>query len=152
MKKSILILFLILSHTSFAQYSAISVFPTEQTILASFENMNNDGFGTHVGMGVIVGETPYHFIYRTPYTYLTKVGINYGFLKNGIVLGAGIKTDIISNPNPKFYPDIIIKLQPIKLLTGNRDIWDISISYDISDGNYIGFGFSIPYRYGSYYK
>ena len=152
MKKSIVILFLLLTSVVKGQYSAVTVFPSESSILASFENMNNEGFGMFVGQGIIVGSTCSPYIYRTPYVYLTRAGINYGFLKSGVVVGVGIKTDLLSNPNPKFFTDFMIKLQPIKLLTGNRDIWDISITYDISDGNYIGFGFSIPYRYGSYYK
>jgi len=33
-----------------------------------------------------------------------------------------------------------------------KDIWDVSVTVGVSDVAYIGFGISIPYRYGTYYR
>ena len=151
MKKILLILSLLLNTSIFAQYSGLTVFPNNRSVLCSFENINDNRFGFHMGCFYQAGATSSPYIYRTPYMYFNRIGVNYGILNSGIVLMAGTKIDLISGPDPKIYPDATIKVQPIKLLAGNPDIWDISISYNISNKNYIGFGISIPYRYGSYY-
>lgn len=151
MKKILLLLSLLLNTSVFAQYSGLTVFPEDRSVLCSFENIDDSRFGFHMGGFYQIGATSSPYIYRTPYMYFNRIGINYGFLNSGVVLMVGTKIDLISGPDAKFYPDATIKLQPIKLLTGNANIWDISISYNISDKNYIGFGISIPYRYGSYY-
>jgi len=81
---------------------------------------------------------------RTPYEYLNRIGINYGLLKNGIVVGAGIKADMINFFEPQYYPDFFVKLQPIKLITQKRDMWDVSLTLNYSDKPYVGFGVAIP--------
>lgn len=152
MKKIILFLLILISVPSYGQYSGLTVIPDESSAICSFENIDDDNFGFYIGGYYKIGATSNPYIYRTPYSYFNRIGINYGILKCGIVLGAGIKVDLISGPDAIFYPDFMVKLQPIKLLSRNKDIWDISVTCGISDKPYVGFGISIPYRYGSYYR
>jgi hypothetical protein len=152
MKKILILLFIFLNTVVYGQYSALTVFPTDNSVLASFENIDDDNWGFQIGGFYKIGATSSPYIYKTPYMCFNRVGINYGLLHCGIVLAAGIKVDMISGPDAIIYPDFTVKFQPLKLLTRNKDMWDVSISYNISDKSYIGFGISIPYRYGSYYR
>lgn len=152
MKRIITVVLLLLNSVVYGQYSSLNVFPADNTVLASFENINNDGFGIQIGGYYKIGSTQSPYIYRTPYMYFNSIGVNYGFLHSGLVVGAGIKVDLISGPDPLVYPDLTIKFQPIKLLTKKRDIWDVSVMCDISNKLSFGFGISIPYRYGTYYR
>lgn len=152
MKKIILFLLILISVPSYGQYSGLTVVPEDRSVICSFENINDDNFGFYIGAYYKIGATSNPYIYRTPYAYFNRIGITYGLLKCGVVLGAGVKTDLTIGPDPVFYPDVMVKLQPIKLLTRNKDIWDVSVTVGVSDIPYIGFGISIPYRYGTYYR
>jgi len=130
----------------------LTVFPDDHSFLCSYENIDDNNFGFQIGGYYQLGSTSSTFIYRTPYSYFNRIGINYGFLHSGLVLGLGVKLDLMSGPDANFYPDVTLKFQPLKLLTENKDIWDVSVSYNISDKQFVGFGISIPFRYGSYYR
>ena len=152
MKKILTLFLLCLNTIVYGQYSGLTVIPNDRSVICSFENIDDNNFGFYVGAYYKVGQTSSPYIYRTPYMYFNRIGINYGFLKCGLVVGAGVKTDLTLGPDPVFYPDVMVKLQPIKLLTRKKDIWDVSVTVGVSDVAYIGFGISIPYRYGTYYR
>lgn len=152
MKKLITLLFILYSHISYGQYSGLTVIPQDRHIICSFENINDDNFGFYIGAFYKLGTTLNPFMYRTPYAYFNRMGITYGFLKCGLVIGAGIKTNLTINSDPVFHPDVMVKLQPIKLLTRKKDIWDVSVTVGIIGDPFVGFGISIPYRYGTYYN
>lgn len=146
MKKfKIFILFFLISNTVFSQYSEISVIPQDRnSLIFSIENISNKNFGIYFGGVCEIGVTSSPYIYRTPYTYFNRIGISYGILKCGVVFCYGIKSDPQSGPYPIFYQNFILKIHPIKLFSGKKNIWDISLIYDFSDSNYQGFGICIP--------
>jgi hypothetical protein len=147
MKKIITLLIVLYSHMSYGQYSGLTIIPQERSFICSFENVNDNNFGFYIGA---VHRIPH--IYRTPYDCLNRIGITYGFLKCGLVAGVGIKTDLIAGPEPILYPDVMLKIQPIKLLTLKKNIWDVSVTFGIANTPYIGFGISNPYWCVNYYR
>lgn len=143
--KLFFILWIILPKNSFGQYNSIVVFPQDNSsILVSVENIGDANFGFQIGSIVQIGMTSSPYIYRTPFVSLNRFGINAGILNCGIVLAFGAKIDMLSGPKAIFYPDYMVKLQPLKLLSGNKNIWDVCLVYDYSDNVYYGFGISIP--------
>jgi hypothetical protein len=144
MKKLITIIIMFLSIPVYSQYMSVTAFPSDNSLLLGSENVDGKGWGFHFGVFYQIGATQYPYVYRSPYDYLNRIGINYGFLKSGIVVGAGIKADVVNFFEPQYYPDFFVKLQPIKLITQKRNIWDVSLTLNYSDKPYVGFGVSIP--------
>ena len=108
-----------LSTTVYSQYASITAFPEDNGILIGSENVDGKGWRSHFGVYYQIGTT-YPYAYQTPYEYLNRIGINYDFLKNGIVVGVGIRSDIINFFEPQYYPDFFVKLRPIKLFTQKK--------------------------------
>jgi hypothetical protein len=147
MKTIITTIMLFLTINLWGQYSGITYFPDERSFMLSLENTDNKGWGIHVGGGynMWLVSTPISQVNPSP--YLDRFGINYGILKSGVVIGTGIKFNTLPNTNNDVRPEVWFKLQPLKLLTQNRNQWDVSVTYSISDKQYWGFGLSIPIQY-----
>lgn len=82
--------------------------------------------------------------------YPNRLGINYGFFRNGINLGVGGKMVLNDYQDVQFYPDVMIRLHPLKLITQNQRITDISLIVNISNTIEFGAGLSIPFFLNRY--
>ena len=82
--------------------------------------------------------------------YPNRLGINYGFLRNGINLGVGGKMVLYDNEPADFYPDVMIRLHPIKLITQNSRSIDIALILNVSNTIEFGAGLSIPFLLNRY--
>ena len=82
--------------------------------------------------------------------YPNRLGINYGFLRNGINLGVGGKMILDDIEPAEFYPDIMVRLHPIKLITKNARSLDIALILNISNTIEFGAGLSIPFILNRY--
>jgi len=82
--------------------------------------------------------------------YPNRLGINYGFLRNGINLGIGCKMVLTDFESAQFYPDVMIRLHPIKLITQNARSLDIALILNISNNIGFGAGLSIPFFLNRY--
>lgn len=132
-----------MAKTSFSQYSGLTYFPNDNSFLTSVENIENLSIGTHIGLCFTPNE--YYNGYRT--VYFNRFGVNFGILKCGIVFMGGIKINLDASHNIIISPDYTMKLQLFKLLTGNKNIFDFTFSYNISNNPSWGFGIAIPRRY-----
>ena len=83
-------------------------------------------------------------------TYPNRLGINYGFLRNGINLGVGGKMILYTSKPADFYPDIMIRLHPLKLITQNSRSIDIALILNVSNTIEFGAGLSIPFLLNRY--
>lgn len=147
MKKIILILILFLTSKVWGQYSGITYFPGEQSFMLSMENLDTKGFGIHAGGGYNMWMVSAPIGQMNPSPYLNRFGINYGILKNGLVIGTGVKFNTLPNTNEKIKPEVWVKFHPLKMVTQKRNQWDIAIAYSVSNEKYWGFGLAIPLQY-----
>lgn len=82
--------------------------------------------------------------------YPNRLGINYGFFRNGLNVGVGGKMILNDFEPAKFYPDVMVKLHPIKFTTKNCRSIDIAIILNISNTIDFGGGMSIPFLFNRY--
>jgi hypothetical protein len=147
MKTIITTIMLFLTINLWGQYSGITYFPNEGSFMVSMENSDGKGWGIHAGGGynMFIVTNPVNSMNPNP--YLDRFGINYGILKSGIVIGTGIKFNTLPNTDKDLRPEVWIKLHPLKLITQNRNQWDVSVTYSISEKRYWGFGLAIPLQF-----
>lgn len=159
MRVSTIILTLLLSINSvFGQSSTIGVLFNGDLFLAT-DNVNttviNDrnpyspwGIYTTAQLNIVnTGGLP---TMSSAGNYPNRLGINYGFLRNGINLGVGGKMIIHDFEPAEFYPDVMVRLHPIKLLTQNPRSIDIALILNISNTVEFGAGISIPFLLNRY--
>jgi hypothetical protein len=159
MKLSTLILVLIISiRCVYSQSSTIGVlysgdlFLSTDNINTSVINGNNPyspwGFYTTLQLEILqIGWIP---VYTNNNNYPNRLGINYGFFRNGINLGVGGKMVLYDFKPAKFYPDVMVRLHPIKLITQNARSLDVSFIMNISNTVEFGAGLSIPFLLNRY--
>lgn len=143
MKIKILFILMSLGLVSKAQHADISVYPNVNNVIISFERLAGPlGFygGAHYRMGVYSYN---RYAVRPVHTRLSRLGINAGFKKSGIVLGIGTAIDM-TGPDPKFYPNINVRLHPIMLLSKEQQKIDVSVSVDVANYIVCGFGIVLP--------
>lgn len=159
MRLSTLIITLFISINSvFAQSSTVGVLFSGDLFLST-DNINtmviNDrnpyspwGIYTTAQLNIInTGGMP---MVTSNGNYPNRLGINYGFLRNGINLGVGGKMVLDDFEPAQFYPDVMIRLHPIKLITQNARSLDIAIILNISNTIEFGAGLSIPFILNRY--
>jgi len=115
--------------------------------MLSMENLDTKGFGIHAGGGYNMWMVSAPIGQMNPSPYLNRFGINYGILKNGLVIGTGVKFNTLPNTNEKIKPEVWVKFHPLKMVTQKRNQWDIAIAYSVSNEKYWGFGLAIPLQY-----
>lgn len=160
MRVSTLIITLFITvNTVFAQSSTVGVLFGSGDLFLSTDNINTSvinsrnpyapwGIYTTGQLNIInTGGVP---IISETGAYPNRLGINYGFLRNGINLGIGGKMVLYNTEPADFYPDIMIRLHPIKLLSQNPRAIDIAIIFNVSNTVEFGAGLSIPFILNRY--
>jgi len=160
MRVSTLIITLFISINSvFSQSSTVGVLFSSGDLFLSTDNINTSvinsrnpyapwGIYTTGQLNIInTGGVP---IINQTGAYPNRLGINYGFLRNGINLGVGGKMVLYNTEPADFYPDLMIRLHPIKLLSQNPRAIDIAIIFNVSNTVEFGAGLSIPFLLNRY--
>jgi len=160
MKQSIFLITLLLMVTKgYSQSSTVGVLFGSGDLFLSTDNINTSvinsrnpyapwGIYTTGQLNIInTGGVP---IMNQTGTYPNRLGINYGFLRNGINVGVGGKMVLYTSEPADFYPDVMIRLNPIKLITQNSRSIDISLILNISNTVEFGAGLSIPFLLNRY--
>jgi len=160
MRVSTLIITLFISINSvFSQSSTVGVLFGSGDLFLSTDNINTSvinsrnpyapwGIYTTGQLNIInTGGVP---IINQTGAYPNRLGINYGFLRNGINLGVGGKMVLYNTEPADFYPDLMIRLHPIKLLSQNPRAIDIAIIFNVSNTVEFGAGLSIPFLLNRY--
>ena len=160
MRVSTLIITLFISINSvFSQSSTVGVLFGSGDLFLSTDNINTSvinsrnpyapwGIYTTGQLNIInTGGVP---IINQTGAYPNRLGVNYGFLRNGINLGVGGKMVLYNTEPADFYPDLMIRLHPIKLLSQNPRAIDIAIIFNVSNTVEFGAGLSIPFLLNRY--
>jgi len=160
MRVSTLIITLFISINSvFSQSSTVGVLFSSGDLFLSTDNINTSvinsrnpyapwGIYTTGQLNIInTGGVP---IINQTGAYPNRLGINYGFLRNGLNLGVGGKMVLYNTEPADFYPDFMIRLHPIKLLSQNPRAIDIAIIFNVSNTVEFGAGLSIPFLLNRY--
>lgn len=160
MRVSTLIITLFISiNCVFSQSSTVGVLFGSGDLFLSTDNINTSvinsrnpyapwGIYTTGQLNIInTGGVP---IINQTGAYPNRLGINYGFLRNGINLGVGGKMVLYNTEPADFYPDLMIRLHPIKLLSQNPRAIDIAIIFNVSNTVEFGAGLSIPFLLNRY--
>lgn len=160
MRVSTLIITLFISINSvFSQSSTVGVLFNSGDLFLSTDNINTSVINSRnpyapwgiyaTGQLNIINTGGVPIINQTG-AYPNRLGINYGFLRNGLNLGVGGKMVLYNTEPADFYPDFMIRLHPIKLLSQNPRAIDIAIIFNVSNTVEFGAGLSIPFLLNRY--
>ncbi len=141
--KLLLIIILLKSSNTNAQpYVELSYTPYSSMISCT---MSSSIIGFYIGAQMRWGVWD-GIIHHKNEATLGSFGITAGVLKSGIVVGAGLKTDMISGPDIYISPDLNVRFHPFVLLFHNKNVpVDMSISFDVSS-KYPLLGLGFMYR------
>lgn len=144
MKRTILLLLLFVGIKGYSQSSTVGFLPATKEIVLCTDNINTTTFYSPYGLYTIYN--PSNMLTGTYLDYFPRtLGANVAFLKNGVNVGAGISVQFLPFDEYELYPDFLIRVHPIKLLSKNPRSADLSLMLNISKKIQFGFGVSIPF-------
>lgn len=144
MKRTILLLLLFVGIKGYSQSSTVGFLPATKEIVLCTDNINTTTFYSPYGLYTIYN--PSNMLTGTYLDYFPRtLGANVAFLKNGVNVGAGISVQFLPFDEYELYPDFLIRVHPIKLLSKNPRSADLSLMLNISKKTQFGFGVSIPF-------
>jgi len=146
MKKYLICLFLLICYNTKSQYVDLIFQEQDQSFIVSSEDINETSLGLYFGAFYKIGLTNVPYIYRTPFSYLNRLGLTKGIFNQSLVFNGGIKFIAYETPYIQSFFEYGVKLHPIKLITQNRNIIDFSFSFNKSNSEFYGIGLSIPIR------
>lgn len=144
MRRTILLLLLFVGIKGYSQSSTVGFLPATKEIVLCTDNINTTTFYSPYGLYTIYN--PSNMLTGTYLDYFPRtLGANVAFLKNGVNVGAGISVQFLPFDEYELYPDFLIRVHPIKLLSKNPRSADLSLMLNISKKTQFGFGVSIPF-------
>lgn len=144
MRRTILLLLLFVGIKGYSQSSTVGFLPATQEIVLCTDNINTTTFYSPYGLYTIYN--PSNMLTGSYLDYFPRtLGANVAFLKNGVNVGAGISVQFLPFDEYELYPDFLIRVHPIKLLSKNPRSADLSLMLNISKKTQFGFGLSIPF-------
>lgn len=140
----ITLLLLFVSIKGYSQSSTIGFLPTTQEIVLCTDNINTTTSYSRYGLYTIYN--PNNQLTGSYLDYFPRtLGVNRSIFKNGINIGVGMSVKFETMDTYEVYPDVLLRLHPIKLLTKNPRSADLSLMINISKITQFGFGLSIPF-------
>ena len=144
MRRTILLLLLFVGIKGYSQSSTIGFLPATQEIVLCTDNINTTTFYSPYGLYTIYN--PSNMITNSYLDYFPRtLGANVALYKNGLNVGVGMTMEFLPFDEYKIYPDVLIRVHPIKYFTKNPRSADISLMLNISKKTQFGFGVSIPF-------
>lgn len=144
MRRTILLLLLFLGIKGYSQSSTVGFLPATQEIVLCTDNINTTTFYSPYGLYTIYN--PSNMITNSYLDYFPRtLGANVALYKNGLNVGVGMTMEFLPFDEYKIYPDVLIRVHPIKLLSKNPRSADLSLMLNISKKTQFGFGVSIPF-------
>jgi hypothetical protein len=122
---------------------------SDTSLITAFNGLDRKDFGIYLGVryqGLSSGS-----IFYTPFNSINRLGISKGFLDDGIRVSAGVKI----TPNGSaytMYPEVGVQLHPVRLISRDRNSFDIVLSTNISNVVRYGFGISFPLQYRNNFR
>lgn len=142
MKTTLLVFFFFFYLKSYSQTTEIIYLPREKTAVATLRY----GFrpiGVYAG-GFITKRFPEPFIYRTPVSFINRVGltVNGNGNKWGIMMGAKIDS---YEDKIEVKPDMWINFYPLRTIFNTPNGFDFVLSLNYQNNLTYGVGISIPF-------
>ena len=156
---TLIITFLISINCVFSQSSTVGVLLSSGDLFLATDNINTTvinernpyapwGIYTTAQMNIInTGGMP---MMSSGGNYPNRLGINYGFFRNGLNIGVGGKMVLHDFEPAEFYPDVMVRFHPIKFFTQNPRSIDIAVILNLSNTVEFGAGISVPFLLNRY--
>jgi hypothetical protein len=156
MKNPFLILLFLFSLNANAQYNYNNgrtcdfiLVQGDTSLITAFNGLDKKDYGIYMGVryqGLFSGS-----IFYTPFNAINRLGISKGFWKDGLRISAGIKITPVGTAF-NMTPEFGFQLHPIRLISKDRNSFDIVLSSHISDITRYGFGISFPIQYRNNFR
>jgi len=144
MRRTILLLLLFVGIKGYSQSSTVGFLPATQEIVLCTDNINTTTFYSPFGLYTIYN--PSNMMTNSYLDYFPRtLGANVALYKNGLNIGVGMTMEFLPFDEYKIYPDVLVRVHPIKYLTKNPRSADLSLMLNISKKTQFGFGVSIPF-------
>ncbi len=144
MRRTILLLLLFVGIKGYSQSSTVGFLPATQEIVLCTDNINTTTFYSPFGLYTIYN--PSNMMTNSYLDYFPRtLGANVALYKNGLNVGVGMTMEFLPFDEYKIYPDVLVRVHPIKYLTKNPRSADLSLMLNISKKTQFGFGVSIPF-------
>ena len=156
---TLIITFFISINCVFSQSSTVGVLLSSGDLFLATDNINTTvinernpyapwGIYTTAQMNIInTGGMP---MMSSGGNYPNRLGINYGFFRNGLNVGGGGKMVLHDFEPAEFYPDVMVRFHPIKFFNQNPRSIDIAVILNLSNTVEFGAGISVPFLLNRY--
>ena len=146
MKRTIFLMIFLGCYLTTKAQSVVGYIPATKEIVLCTDNINLTTEYSPFGLYTIYDWQSAISQTDQRYYFPRALGVNFAIAKNGINVGAGASVKWLPNDEYEVYPDFLIRVHPLKLLTQNYRCPDISLMLNISKTPQFGIGISIPYR------
>jgi len=146
MKQTILLLLLLVGIKGYSQSSTVGFIPATETVVLCTDNINltteYSPFGLYTMWEVsqVLSQSDYR--YGIPNT----MGVNVALFQNSINFGGGGTILWLPGDDYDIIPNFLVRFHPLKMLSQNNRMTDISLMMNISQEINFGIGLSFRYR------
>ena len=146
MKQTILLLLLLVGIKGYSQTSTVGFIPATETVVLCTDNINltteYSPFGLYTMWEVsqVLSQSDYR--YGIPNT----MGVNVALFQNSINFGGGGTILWLPGDDYDIIPNFLVRFHPLKMLSQNNRMTDISLMMNISQEINFGIGLSFRYR------
>jgi len=146
MKRTILILILLLGIKGYSQSSTVGFIPETQSVVLCTDNINLTTEYSPFGLYTIW--EPEQLLNQSDYRYgiPQTLGLNIALFQNSVNVGGGGTIIWLPNDEVDIKPNVLLRFHPLKMLTQNNRMTDISLMLNISEQVNFGIGLSFMYR------
>lgn len=146
MKQTILLLLLLVGIKGYSQSSTVGFIPATETVVLCTDNINLTteyspfGLYTMWEASQVLSQSDYR--YGIPNT----IGVNVALFQNSINFGGGGTVLWLPGDDYDIIPNFLVRFHPLKMLSQNNRMTDISLMMNISQEINFGIGLSFRYR------
>lgn len=146
MRRTILLLLLFMSIKGYSQSSTVGFIPETQSIVLCTDNINLTTEYSPFGLYTIW--EPEQLLSASDYRYgiPQTLGVNVALFQNSVNVGGGGTIVWLPNDEVEIKPNVLLRFHPLKMLTQNNRMTDVSLMLNISDEVNFGIGLSFRYR------
>ena len=146
MRRTILLLLLFVGIKGYSQSSTVGFIPETQSIVLCTDNINLTTEYSPFGRYTIW--EPEQLLSASDYRYgiPQTLGLNVALFQNSVNVGGGGTIVWLPNDEVEIKPNVLLRFHPLKMLTQNNRMTDVSLMLNISDEVNFGIGLSFRYR------
>ena len=146
MRRTILLLLLFVGIKGYSQSSTVGFIPETESIVLCTDNINLTTEYSPFGLYTIW--EPEQLLSASDYRYgiPQTLGVNVALFQNSVNVGGGGTIVWLPNDEVEIKPNVLLRFHPLKMLTQNNRMTDVSLMLNISDEVNFGIGLSFRYR------